>query len=78
MPLQREKFDRSLTEAYDREYRRANDAVWLSDQWQQDSLTMVSRDLPIKDVKPGFQTLRLVLQSEEQLYIGSKRIYVLD
>ena len=78
VPLQREQFDRSLTEAYDREYRRANDAVWLSDQWQQDSLTMVSRDLPIKDVKPGFQTLRLVLQSEEQLYIGSKRIYVLD
>ena len=78
MPLRREQFDRNQSDVYDREYRQANDAVWLADHWQQENSTTVSRDLPIKDVKPGFQTVRLVLRGEEQVYIGSKRIYVSD
>lgn len=77
-PLQREQFSRDLADAYDDEYRRANDAVWLSSSWELLASGEVSRRLEIHGVKPGFQTVRLYLQGDKQVYIGSKRIYVSD
>ncbi|MBA61223.1 MAG: hypothetical protein CMJ76_02555 [Planctomycetaceae bacterium] len=77
-PLKREHFQRELAKAYDDEYQRANDAVWLSSSWKLSVPGLVSHSLAIKDVKPGFQTVRLYLQSDGQVYIGSKRIYVSD
>ena len=78
VPLKREQFDSEMGASYDDEYRRANDAVWLSSSWHQAAPGLVSRAIEIKDVKPGFQTVRLYLRGASQIYIGSKRIYVSD
>ncbi len=78
VPLKRQQFDPEMGEAYNDEYHRANDAVWLSSSWNQAGPGLVSKSLEIKDVKPGFQTVRLYLQGASQIYIGSKRIYVSD
>jgi hypothetical protein len=78
VPLKREQFDSEMGASYDDEYRRANDAVWLSSSWNQAAPGLVSRAIEIKDVKPGFQTVRLYLRGASQIYIGSKRIYVSD
>ncbi len=75
-PLKRESFDREMAESYNDEYRRANDAVWSSTSLDICQPGTVEAEIAVERVKPGFQTVRLYLQSDQQVYIGSKRVYV--
>ncbi len=77
-PMKRESFNRELAMQYTSEYHRANDAVWISTQSEVSREDAVTIRLRVQGVSAGFQTVRLFLQGEKQIFIGSKRIYVSD
>ena len=76
VPMQRQEFDRTLVARYTDEYIQANDAVWHSEERAVNAAEAVSVKMKVENISPGFQTIRLYLQGDQHVYIGSKRIYV--
>ena len=76
VPMQRQEFDRTLVARYTDEYIQANDAVWHSEERAVNAAVAVSVKMKVENISPGFQTIRLYLQGDQHVYIGSKRIYV--
>ena len=76
VPMQRQEFDRTLVAKYTDEYIQANDAVWHSEERAVNAAEAVSVKMKVENISPGFQTIRLYLQGDQHVYIGSKRIYV--